>query len=66
MDNFYDLPEDLQDSYEREYDQWLDDLEAQRGDDWPEEDDVYTPEDEVVDYDSLDHYGMYREDNFAE
>lgn len=75
MDDFYTLPEELRADYEREYNNWLDNLDL--GDDTEikensVEDDLhesydenYTDEDEVVSYEDLiDTSEEYRELDF--
>lgn len=75
MDDFYTLPEELRAEYEREYNNWLDNLDL--GDDTEitensVEDDLhesydenYTDEDEVVSYEDLiDTSEEYRELDF--
>ena len=77
MDDFYTLPEELRAEYEREYNEWLDNLDlddevvdgtnSEEDDLFESYDENYTDEDEqVIGYDDLVNYEeeSYRELDF--
>lgn len=77
MDDFYTLPEELRAEYEREYNEWLDNLDlddevvdstnSEEEDLFESYDENYTEEDEqVIGYDDLVNYEeeAYRELDF--
>lgn len=77
MDDFYTLPEELRAEYEREYNEWLDNLDlddevvdgtnSEEEDLFESYDENYTDEDEqVIGYDDLVNYEeeSYRELDF--